>query len=362
MRINRKWSNIAFWSVFVTAMINTTSTIIHNRLIGLEKPSIFESIITNLHDLFNLHATVTTRTYTLSHALVQIGLLVLVTVFLARQKKKNEKDKNTAFRIKEQRENILTETIAGIAHEINTPLGIAVTGATLIEQSLKTLKDDFDSEQLSEEALKDYFTNTTDALELIGVNLVRSADLIKAFKQVTTDQGSEAEREIELPDYFYDVWKSIKPKYYKSHINIDYKVSCYDSEGNPVSVVGLFNPGKISQVIMNTIENAISHGMSDNTEGHIHHKITIDSRRNQIHFSLFNDGKKIPIVNLSKIMQPFFTTESNSEHSGLGVGITHRLFTEMFGKGSFGVRNLDDGVEVYATGNLKPGTFLVKKI
>ncbi len=217
--------------------------------------------------------------------------------------------------------------VAGIAHEINTPVGVTLSAATHLETETKTVNHAYQSEQLSEEELVDYFTTAKQATKLITMNSHRAADLIQSFKQVAVDQTGGERRIFNIAQYIDEVLLSLRPNVKKTHVKI--RVDC------PEKLTLDTFPGAFSQVLTNLIMNALIHAFEPAQMGHIDIKIcSIGENGEQVRIIFSDDGKGIPAKLQARVFEPFFTTRRHAGGSGLGLHIIHTIITQTL-KGTF---------------------------
>lgn len=212
----------------------------------------------------------------------------------------------------------LGRLVAGVAHEINTPVGIAITASSYLEDSAKDLSKRYDNNSISKKVLANHIETTITSSKLIQSNLKRAADLIQGFKEVAVDQSNDEIREFELKHYLNEVLASLHPKIKRSQCQVN--LNCPDD---------LFiktYPGTIAQIITNLVINAIIHAFEDDQHG----IITIDIEQQNEHICLlFKDsGCGIPPENLPNIFEPFFTTKRGKGGSGLGMHIVYNLVNQ----------------------------------
>lgn len=205
--------------------------------------------------------------------------------------------------------------VAGIAHEINTPLGISVTSATSMHDVLNSLHSKFNDHQLKKSELEAFFNQANQACKILNTNLHRAADLVRSFKQVAVDQAVDEIREIDLCEYLNEVLTSIGPSFKSSKIKVINQ--CNDK------ITFKTHPGAIYQVISNLAINAITHAYDDDGDGAIN--IKVNKENNQVIIGFSDNGKGIPPENLKNIFTPFFTTRRGSGGSGLGLSIVYNL-------------------------------------
>ncbi len=216
----------------------------------------------------------------------------------------------------------LGELVAGVAHEINTPIGNALSSATFLHDKTVQIAELYDQEELSEEELETYFTRSNDAASLIEINLGKAADLINSFKHIAVDQVGEEHRCFNLHTYLREVLLSLKPLYKKTNIEVSYRCE----ENIELDTY----PGALSQCLTNLITNAVVHGFDQGQEGRIDICV-ISSDVDKIKIAIADNGKGIPRTLHKKIFEPFFTTKRNAGGSGLGLQIVHNLITHNLG-------------------------------
>ena len=207
--------------------------------------------------------------------------------------------------------------VAGVAHEINTPVGLSLTGITYFLDSSKEVNKLYDDEELSEEEFKKFIKDSREIARSINVNLVKTAELVKSFKQVAVDQSSENKRVFKVLDYINDTLLSIGNVIKKSKVKIN--ISCSkDLEINSY-------PGAISQIITNLVLNSFFHAYEKDSTGDINIEFIKGDEQNEYMLIYKDDGKGISQENLSRIFDPFFTTNREEGGSGLGMNIIYNL-------------------------------------
>ncbi|MGD9553607.1 MAG: ATP-binding protein [Arcobacteraceae bacterium] len=205
--------------------------------------------------------------------------------------------------------------VAGVAHEINTPVGLSLTGITHFSDITKKLKKDYEEDNLSEEEFQNYIEIAYNLAHTIRLNLEKTAQLVKSFKQVAVDQSLEEKREIQLHKYIDEVVLSLQNKLKQSKVSVE--VSC--SNDLKLSTY----PGDISQILTNLIVNSLMHGFDKNMEGKIN--IDVKTLNNEIVLVYKDNGKGIKKEHLKKIYEPFFTTNREGGGTGLGLNIIYSL-------------------------------------
>lgn len=220
--------------------------------------------------------------------------------------------------LRSERMAALGDLVAGVAHEISTPLGVALMSASFLRDTTEAYMNTGQELPSDPVLLRKYSKNAFEATSLILTNLSRAADLLNSFKQVAVDQSGEAQRVFDLKKYVDEVLASLRPKYKRSgHLIV---VNCDEHiEINS-------HPGAFSQIITNLVMNSLIHAFDNMSPG----TITIDIHKNQEKLKLryHDSGKGMDAATLSKIFDPFFTTRRGQGGSGLGMHIVYNLVTQ----------------------------------
>jgi len=205
--------------------------------------------------------------------------------------------------------------VAGVAHEINTPIGICVTAASHLSDSSQNIKNVLAENKLSKTKLKNYITGADKSCELIVTNIERAAELISSFKQVAVDQSSERFRTFLIKGYINEVLVSLTPKINKANITVLFDIND-DFEIKS-------SPSAISQILTNFITNSITHAFNDKDNGQI--SISVKEIDGLVKITYQDTGSGISDTHLTKIYEPFFTTKRGQGGSGLGLHIVYNL-------------------------------------
>jgi len=212
----------------------------------------------------------------------------------------------------------LGSLVAGVAHEINTPVGIGVTAASHLEESAMSFEELYKSGNILRTDFEKFLELSLLSSRMILSNMKRAADLIQSFKQVAVDQSSQEQRFFRIHEYIDEILMSLHSKF--KHTAYTIEVICPEEfEINSY-------PGALSQIITNLVVNSLKHGFEDLDEG----SITIDIRKSKKNaLIVYEDtGKGISKENLEKIFDPFFTTKRGFGGSGLGMNIVYNLVTQ----------------------------------
>ncbi|MEV4783707.1 GAF domain-containing sensor histidine kinase [Burkholderia sp. LMU1-1-1.1] len=215
----------------------------------------------------------------------------------------------------------LGRLVAGVAHEINTPLGICVTATSHLVEELKLTREDMAAGVLDEDGLNQFFDIIDQSLRIMTTNTQRAAALVRSFKQVAVDQSSDDIRSFNLRKYLDEVLLSLQPKLKGKPIAIE--IDCEER----IEMASF--PGAVSQIVTNMVMNSLVHGYEEGQSGKI--KISGKLDGDFVVFEYSDDGVGMDTGTLSQLFDPFFTTKRGSGGSGLGAHILFNLVTGALG-------------------------------
>jgi len=208
--------------------------------------------------------------------------------------------------------------VAGVAHEINTPVGIGLTGASTLAVETDKIRKLYQNDDMSQSDFEEYLDIANRSTRLLMSNMERAASLIQSFKQVAVDQVSDERRSFDLAEYIDEVLTSLHPALRKSGIEVG--VACPSG----LEIDGF--PGGLSQVLTNLVLNAINHAFEDGGRGKISIAVDLPDEAT-VRVRVSDDGKGIPSANIGRIFDPFFTTRRTAGGSGLGLHIVYNIVT-----------------------------------
>jgi signal transduction histidine kinase len=211
--------------------------------------------------------------------------------------------------------------VAGMAHEINTPVGIAVTAASHLVDRTAELRAAWQAGSMKRSTLDRFIESVEDAGRLILTNLERSNELVQSFKQVAVDQSSEARRTFTVRQYLDDIVRSLRPSLKRSPHLIE--IDCDAG----LSITSY--PGALAQVVTNLVMNSVVHGYDTGVSGRI--RLQAAAHDDGIRLRYCDDGRGIPENVRQRIFDPFFTTRRSEGGSGLGLHIVYNLVTQRLG-------------------------------
>jgi len=211
----------------------------------------------------------------------------------------------------------LGSLVAGVTHEINTPVGIALTGASLLAEKARKLRGLFEAGTMRRGDFADFMDTADEATHLMLLNIERAARLIQSFKRIAVDQASEERRVFELNDYIHEVLRSLGVRIRRSGHAVS--VVC------PETLTLDSYPGAFSQILTNLVMNSLIHGYDVGRQGAL--RIAVAEEADEVVLAYADDGKGIAPEVQGRVFEPFFTTCRDIGGSGLGLNIVYTLVT-----------------------------------
>jgi signal transduction histidine kinase len=207
--------------------------------------------------------------------------------------------------------------VAGVAHEINTPVGIGITAISSLQDDIERMAGLYEKEEISRKDFREFIQSSGDVSKLIHKNLERTASLVQSFKQVSTDQVTEQQRVFELKEYLNDILVSLQPKFREKAI--DFNIDCDDK-------LKLDSyPGVYAQIFTNLLLNTLQHGFPEKDTGSIGIRAGVNKDRLKIQYT--DDGAGISKKDLPHIFEPFYTSDQH-RGTGLGLNIIYNLIKQ----------------------------------
>ena len=208
--------------------------------------------------------------------------------------------------------------VAGVAHEINTPIGIGITAASLLAEKVTKFLELYTNNQIKRSELEKFLDTAMQSSNMILSNLTRAADLIHSFKEVAVDQSSELKRTFKLKQYLEEILTSLTVKLRRTKHKVEIK--CDEN------IVLDSYPGVLCQIVTNLVLNSLIHAYDGENEGILAFDFQLEGDR--LIFEYADNGKGITPENLSKVFEPFFTTKRGKGGTGLGLHIIYNLVTQ----------------------------------
>lgn len=212
----------------------------------------------------------------------------------------------------------LGQMVAGVAHEVNTPIGLGVTASTLMLDRLADIQNAFDEKKLTSSQLQRFLSESKENLGIIYRNLERAASLIRSFKQVAVDQSNEDRRQFNMLQLLKEVLLSLRPNLKKTQHDV--QIEC-DEHWEVDS-----KPGPLNQILINLIMNSLIHAFEHIEKGQILIQVKINDGRCYIHYE--DNGAGVPEHIKKRIFDPFVTTKRGEGGSGLGMHLVYNLVTQ----------------------------------
>jgi signal transduction histidine kinase len=265
--------------------------------------------------------------------IVAIVLILVISLFI-KNRKTTQKLSETLTHLEEAQSQLvqsekmasLGKLIAGVAHEINTPLGIAVTSTSLIQENTEEMAIKLNEKSLSQKQLQSYINIVTESSAISNKGLERVIELMHNFKEVAADQIIESVREINLSKYVNEVMTTLANEMKKNQVH-------YTFTGDNIVRISTV-PGALAQVITNLVNNSIRHGFQPDDDGHNQtsdKRVIINIEQNDIDevcLTYLDNGIGMNEEVLAQVFDPFFTTKRNKGGTGLGMNIVFNIIEQ----------------------------------
>ena len=212
----------------------------------------------------------------------------------------------------------LGRLVAGFAHELNTPIGIAIGSASALQREAQKINSLMEQEEVDVDELLSALNTVDKGFDLTLSNLERAANLVTSFKRTAMDQASNEVRAFNVHEVINDTITTLQNHFKQTDIEIS--VDC----PNELKINSL--PGALEQIMTNLLMNSLIHGFNDGKNAGVI-KITVQLDGNHLRLEYSDNGKGIAEENIEKIFEPFFTTHRAHGGSGLGMYICYNLIT-----------------------------------
>ncbi len=216
----------------------------------------------------------------------------------------------------------LGSLVAGVAHELNTPIGNGLMMASSLQDKTRLLKRRLEEKKLRRSDLELFMSDARDSAWLITQGLVSVADLLNSFKQVAVDRASVQRRRFNLHQTCHEIAATLA-----THIRLQGHKLVQDI---PAEIELYSYPGPFGQVVTNLINNAMLHAFDGKSDG-LMQIVAREAPNQRLLFEFYDDGVGIPEENIKRIFDPFFTTKLGQGGSGLGLNISYNIVTELLG-------------------------------
>ncbi len=237
------------------------------------------------------------------------------------EKLENEVNIRTRELVRTEKLAALGSLVAGVAHELNTPIGNALLVASTLQEETRRIELELQT-GIKRSTLDHYLENSRNAATIVTTNLHRAAELITSFKRVAVDQTSSQRRVFILDQLVDELLLTLRATYKKTSYVLE-------SEVEPAIRFDSY-PGPLDQILTNLITNSVLHGFSERAHG----RVLVSGRQvspREVELQVVDDGNGIPAEHLARVFDPFFTTRLGRGGSGLGLSIVHTLVTDVLG-------------------------------
>lgn len=215
----------------------------------------------------------------------------------------------------------LGELVAGVAHEINTPVGVALSAGSTLAEKNRVLAELFAQGEMKRSDLTQFLEDSREGSAMVLANLNRASDLIRSFKMVAADQVSEARRPFNVRAYIDELLLSLRPKLKKTAHRIE--VRCDEA----LTIESY--PGAFAQILTNFILNSLVHAFTPDQAGLIRIEVEVTGAGLELRYS--DNGRGMPAEVRDRIFEPFFTTARSQGSTGLGLHIVFNIVTATLG-------------------------------
>jgi PAS domain S-box-containing protein len=212
----------------------------------------------------------------------------------------------------------LGSLIAGVAHEVNTPMGVGVTAASHLHESIRAFDARYREGSMRRNDLEEFLAVAEQSASILETNLSRASELIRSFKQVAVDQTDGEVRELGLAEYTEKILTSLRPLFKNRQVEVDLAI--------PPQVQVTLQAGALAQIITNLVKNSLVHAFDPQDRGQI--RLSARQVDGLIHLTYSDDGKGMTPDVARRVFDPFFTTRRGAGGSGLGMHIVFNLVTQ----------------------------------
>ncbi len=239
--------------------------------------------------------------------------------------------------VEQEKMAALGRLVAGLAHEVNTPLGNALSAASMLADDTRAMDTALREGSLKRARAEDHFEKATEAADIAVANLRRAADLMGSFKAVSADQAGDHRRTIALGPYLDEVLMTLRPQVRKAGASVTVS-------GDREVALDTW-PGALAQAVSNIVANALAHAFPVDAPGTIE---LVCSRLDGdgVRLAIRDDGAGMPEGVRRHVFEPFFTTRRGEGGTGLGLHIAYSVVTGRLG-GRIGVTVPEEGGTVF---------------
>jgi signal transduction histidine kinase len=231
--------------------------------------------------------------------------------------------------VEAQKMSSLGDMVAGVAHEINTPVGLVITSTSILQDALVVMREKFEQKIMTSSDFQRFLLSCQDNLTLIERNIQRTADLVSRFQQLAMDQFAEDSRDFDMALFCDDVVAALHNRFPQLQ-TYSLTLNC----PRPLWVHS--RPGPLNQMFIQLVQNSLQHGFDQRAKGGVEIDIQFDSQSGILCIDYRDDGVGIPTAVLGKVFEPFTTTKRSSGAAGLGLHFVYNLVRQAL-KGSIDI-------------------------
>jgi signal transduction histidine kinase len=223
--------------------------------------------------------------------------------------------------VRQEKLAALGSLVAGVAHEVNTPLGVSVTASSYIHERSQELRRSYEGGSLGKAALADYLATVEESSAAISANLSRARAILASFKELAVDQQSDERRSFDLGAYLHDILETLRPAAKHRPVAIELEA--------PAGIHVDGRPAALTQVVANLVMNSLRHAFPDGRRGLI--RIGVRREGELIRMEFSDDGVGMDAETAARAFEPFFTTRRGEGGSGLGLAIVETAVRRALG-------------------------------
>ncbi|QJE73392.1 sensor histidine kinase [Aerophototrophica crusticola] len=221
--------------------------------------------------------------------------------------------------VQQEKMAALGQLVAGVAHEVNTPLGVTLSAVSLLHDSMRQMQETLNGGVLTRTSLAEHLQTGVELAGLAQRNVVRAADMVRSFKEVAVDRSNDDRRIFDLGDYLKELLGLVRPRLVQAGVRVEF-------DGAPPIQMDTF-PGALAQVVTNLLANVADHAYPPGKAGTA--RVTADALPDGgVEITVADDGAGIPADILPKVFDPFFTTRRAAGNMGLGLHVAFNQVTQ----------------------------------